>query len=331
MLSEKDAARRLQETMRQGDMLRLYPKRSRCPIATALLFAWALGCAGETTIVARPEPAAPPLSEAASLGERGPYGVLRIPRGVRVRVDARIDVTVMVPLEASGETARRRPVAVLVHGGLVSPGRYEWLAVHLATRGFVVIAPSHALDLAFFEQENAVAALRVLRERSRAPGDPLEGTMDDAPAAILGHSLGGVVSASLWDEHPEDFDELVLFASYPAGSALRPRARGRALSILGSADARVTRTQASAGLRALGTSGRPVTLAVIEGMNHMQIADRVSASEAAAAGVATIDEAGARARLRWLVDALLWPRVGGSPEMLDDDAGWPDGVVREAP
>jgi pimeloyl-ACP methyl ester carboxylesterase len=317
--------------MLEGDMRGLYTKRPWRPLAAALLLAWALGCAGETAIVALPEPAAPPLIEPASLGERGPYGVLRIPRGVRVRVDARIDVTVLVPLEASGTPAQRRPVAVLVHGGLVSPDRYEWLGVHLATRGFVVLVPGHALDLAFFEQENAVAALRVLRERSRAPGDPLEGTMDEAPAAILGHSLGGVVSASLWDEHPEDFDELVLFASYPAGRSLRPRGRGRALSILGGADARVTRTQAREGLRAIGTSGRPGTLAVIEGMNHMQIADRVSASEAAAAGVATIDEAGARARLRWLVDALLWPRVGGSPEMLDDDAGWPDGVVREAP
>jgi pimeloyl-ACP methyl ester carboxylesterase len=278
-----------------------------------------------------PEPAAGALTARASLGERGPYGVLRVPRRVRVRVDATLDVTVLVPLEAAGTTARTRPVAVLVHGGLVSPDRYEWIGVHLATRGFVVLVPSHALDLAFFEQENALAALRVLRERSRAGGDPLEGTMDDAPAAILGHSLGGVVASSLWDEHPEDFDELVLFASFPASSTLRTRRGGRALSIHGAADARVTLAQASDGVRALATSGRPATLAVIDGMNHMQIADRVTASEAEAAGTATIDESSARARLRWLVDALLWPRVGGAADALDDDAEWPDGVTREGP
>lgn len=256
---------------------------------------------------------------------------MRVPRRVRVRVDAAIDVTVLVPVEATSAPARRRPVAVLVHGGLVSPDRYEWLAVHLATRGFVVLVPAHALDLAFFEQENAIAALRVLRDRSREPGDPLEGTMDDAPAAILGHSLGGVVAASLWDEHPEDFDELVLFASFPAGSTMRTRSTGRALSIHGGADARVTLAQASDGVSSLATSSRPATLAVIDGMNHMQIADRVSASEAAAAGTASIDEATARARLRWLVDALLWPRVGGADDALADDSDWPDGVTREAP
>lgn len=300
-------------------------------IATFALLACLAGCAPGASVVADPAPTATPTSERASLGERGAFGVLRVPRRVRVRVDAAVDVTVLVPLEPSGARARRRPVAVLVHGGLVSPDRYEWLAVHLATRGFVVLVPAHALDLAFFEQENAVAALRVLRDRSREPGDPLEGTMDDAPAAILGHSLGGVVAASLWDEHPEEFDELVLFASFPAGSTMRTRSSGRALSIHGGADARVTLAQASDGVRALATSGRPATLAVIDGMNHMQIADRVSEGEASAAGIATIDEAAARARLRWLVDAMLWSRVGGAADALDDDAEWPDGVTRQGP
>jgi pimeloyl-ACP methyl ester carboxylesterase len=312
-------------------MRALYPKRAGWPIATFALLACLAGCTQGASIVADPAPTATPTRERASLGERGAFGVLRVPRRVRVRVDAAVDVTVLVPLEASGARARRRPVAVLVHGGLVSPDRYEWLAVHLATRGFLVLVPAHALDLAFFEQENAVAALRVLRDRSREPGDPLEGTMDDAPAAILGHSLGGVVAASLWDEHPEDFDELVLFASFPAGSSMRTRSTGRSLSIHGSADARVTLAQASDGVRALATSGRPATLAVIDGMNHMQIADRVSEGEASAAGIATIDEATARAHLRWLVDAMLWPRVGGAADALDDDAEWPAGVTREGP
>jgi alpha-beta hydrolase superfamily lysophospholipase len=207
-------------------MRELYPKRTSWQIATFVLLAWLAGCAGETSIVAMPDPSAP--SARASLGERGPFGVLRVPRRVRARVDAAIDVTVLVPLEASGATTRRRPVAVLVHGGLVSPERYEWLAVHLAMRGFVVLVPAHALDLAFFEQENAIAALRVLRARPREPGDPLEGTMDDEPAAILGHSLGGVVAASLWDEHPEELDELVLFASFPAGSTMSRRSTSTA-------------------------------------------------------------------------------------------------------
>ena len=139
------------------------------------------------------------------------------------------------------------------------------------------------------------------------------------------------MASSLWDEHPDDLDELVLFASFPASSTLRTRSAGRALSIHGGADARATLAQTQSGVRAIATSGRPATLAVVDGMNHMQIADRVTASEAEAAGTATIDEASARARLCWLVDAMLWPRVGGAADALDDDAEWPSGTHREAP
>jgi dienelactone hydrolase len=301
-------------------------------LAALVLAALVLGgCARDGRVVRDADPAAPALDDERSLGRDGPFGVRLVPRAVRVRVDERIDVDVLVPLEADGAVARARPVAVLVHGGLVAPARYEWLAIHLASRGFVVLVPSHALDLAFFEQENALEALRALRRSARTPGDALHGAMDDAPAAILGHSLGGVVASSLWDEHPDDLDELVLFASYPAGSTLRPRTRGRALSILGGADARVSRAQASDGLRALATSGRPAVLAVIDGMSHLQIADDVSPSEASSAGVPTIDEATARAHLRWLVDAMLWPRTGGTPDAIDDPSRWPEGVERGAP
>lgn len=275
-----------------------------------------------------PDASAVALDDVASLGEDGPYGVRLVPRAVRVRVDERIDVDVFVPVEVDGSNARARPVAVFVHGGLVAPDRYAWLATHLASRGFVVLVPSHALDLAFFEQGNAIEALVALRRRAADPSDALFGTMDDRPAAILGHSLGGVVSASLWDERPDDFEELVLLASYPAGSTLRSRTSGRALSIVGSADARVSITQASEGVHVLATSGRPVVLAVIEGMSHMQIADDVTADEAAAAGVPTIDEAAARARVAWLIDAMLFPRTGGSFDAIDDDSTWPDGITR---
>jgi dienelactone hydrolase len=314
-----------------------YPKaRDRGPrggagVALAcMLLALALdACVQDGRVVRDADPSAPPLDDIGSLGRDGPYGVRLVPRAVRVRVDDRVDVDVLVPLEADGAVAHARPVAVLVHGGLVAPARYEWLAVHLASRGFVVLVPSHALDLAFFEQENAIEVLRALRTSARAPGSALHGAMDEAPAAILGHSLGGVVAASLWDEHPDELDELVLFASYPAGSALRPRSHGSALSILGSADARVSRAQAADGARALATSGRPVVLAVIDGMSHMQIADDVSPGEAASGGVPTIDEATARARLRWLLDAALWSRTGGNRAAIEDAVAWPEGIVRD--
>ncbi len=314
-------------------MRRLYPMTARVrALACIAGLAWLvgpLGCVEPERVVRAPDPSAAALDDVASLGEDGPFGVRLVPRAVRVRLDERIDVDVYVPIDADGSNARARPVAVFVHGGLVAPDRYAWIARHLASRGFVVIAPSHALDLAFFEQGNAIEALTALRRRSTDPTDALAGTMDDRPAAILGHSLGGVVSASLWDERPDDFDELVLLASYPAGSTLRTRSRGRALSIVGSRDARVSISQASDGVRAIATSRRVVDLAVIDGMNHMQVADDVTADENAAAGVATIDEATARRRVAWLMDALLFPRSGGAFDAID--GSWPVGVARGGP
>lgn len=308
------------------DVLRALAWSSLCVLSIL-----AAACVEPARVVRSPDASAAALDDVASLGEDGPYGVRLVPRAVRVRVDERIDVDVFVPVEVDGSNARARPVAVFVHGGLVAPERYAWLAVHLASRGFVVLVPSHALDLAFFEQGNAIEALVALRRRAADPSDALFGTMDDRPAAILGHSLGGVVSASLWDERPDDFDELVLLASYPSGSTLRPRSQGRALSIVGSADARVSITQTREGVRALATSGRPAELVVIDGMNHMQVADDVSASESEAAGTPSIDEATARDRVAWMIDALLFPRTGGSFEPLDDDSRWPPGVGRGAP
>ncbi len=289
----------------------------------ALLLCWSLldGCSASPLVLRDADPSA-----TGALGEDGRYGVLLVERRVRVRVDDGVDVDVLRPLEADGTPARGRPVVLLVQGGLVSRDRYRWLGEHLASRGFLVIAPSHALDLAFFEQGNALDVLGTLRTAARRPGDSLAGALGEGPAAIVGHSLGGVVGAGLWDAAPDRLSHLVLLASYPQGSTLARRATGRALSIVGSADARVSEAQAGQGVRALETSGAPVTFAVIEGMNHMQVADRVSAEEAAAAGVATIDTDSARARVQWLIDALLLDLESGASGALDDPSRWPAGV-----
>jgi len=227
---------------------------------------------------------------------------------------------------AEGGPAGGRPGVVLLQGGLVSRDRYRWLGEHLASRGFLVIAPSHALDLAFFEQGNGLDVLGALRTAARRPGDSLSGGLADGPAAVVGHSLGGVVGAGLWAGAPDRFSHLVLLASYPQGSSVPSRSTGRALSIVGSADARVSEAQAGQGVRALETSGAPATFAVIEGMNHMQVADRVSASEDAAAGLATIDTETARAHVQWLIDALLEDLETGASAELDDPSRWPAGI-----
>lgn len=274
---------------------------------------------------------APDASRTLVLGEDGPYGVELVARRIRARVDQAIDVDVLVPLELDGAMRRACPVVLLVQGGLVGRERYRWLGIHLASRGFVVIAPGHALDLAFFEQGNALGALSTLRVASRREGDALFGVLGEGPAAIVGHSLGGVVAATAWGQSPETITHLALLASYPQEGGFEVRAGGRVLSLLGTEDGRTTFANASDGVRALLTSGVPVTFASIEGMNHMQFTDGVSADEAANDGVATVDVDEARARVLVLLDALMSDFAGADGSLLDDPSRWPDGVTEAVP
>lgn len=286
-----------------------------------LLAAVAASCAREPIVLRDPDPTA-----AGALGEDGPRGVLLVERRVRVRVDEVVDVDVLLPLSGDGSRMRRRPVVLLLHGGLVARDRYRWLGEHLASRGFAVIAPGHAFDLAFFEQGNVLDVLATLRAAARRGGDVLAEAFDDGPVAVIGHSLGGVVAAGAWDASPGTVSHLGLLASYPEHDRLAVRSSGRALSIVGSADARVSEARAGQGVRALETSGVAVAFAVIEGMDHMQVADRVTASEAASAGTPSIDAATARARTVLLLDALLEHFETGASATLDDPSRWPVGV-----
>jgi dienelactone hydrolase len=275
---------------------------------------------------------APDPARTGGLGEDGPFGVELELRRFRVRVDQVVDTDVFFPLEADGSRARGRRVAVVLHGGLVGRHRYRWLGRHLASRGLLVLAPGHALDLAFFEQGNAADVLHAARAAARRESDGLFGTMAEGPAAIFGHSLGGVVAAGTWDaarnDAGADFTHLGLFASYPASSTAAPHdaSRARVLSLIGSVDGRVSVDQARAGAETIATSGAPVTFAIVEGMNHMQFADDVTAAEAANDGTATIGTAEARARALVLVDALVEDLETGASETLEQPTAWPAGV-----
>ncbi len=284
------------------------------------------GCAPPPEELLAPDPA-----RTLALGEDGPHGVELVVRRIRARVDHAIDLDVLVPLELDRTRARDCPVVLLVQGGLVGRERYRWLGIHLASRGFVVIAPGHALDLAFFEQGNALDALSTLRVASRREGDVLFSVLGEGPVAIVGHSLGGVVAATAWGQSPETITHLALLASYPQEGGFEVRERGRVLSLLGTEDGRTSFASASAGVRALATSGVPVTFASIEGMNHMQFTDGVTEAEAADDGVATVDDATARARLLVLLDALFADFSGADGTLLDDPIRWPGGVTEASP
>lgn len=254
----------------------------------------------------------------AAYGDRGPHGVLLSQRQFRVRVDQAVDVEVLWP-DSPGAFA---PV-LLVQGGFVSPERYRWLAIHMASRGHVVIAPKHLLDLAFFAQGNGLDALAALRQASQDPSDPLAGKVAEIPGMAIGHSLGGVVAAKAWLGDPLGLSHLVFLASIPdPGDDLTVRRQGRVLSIIGDQDG-MSVDEAAAGLEDFVV---PTTLAVVRGMNHYHFTDDASDEELAPGGEAREPIPVTRRRALYLVDAAL-DEIDGTPvRVFEQPQNWPEGL-----
>jgi len=285
-----------------------------------------VGCTDQGTEVF---PADASIMTPTPLGERGPFGVLRLERRVRVRVDATEQVEVLVPIDQAGEPLTRAPAVVFIHGGLVGADRYRWLTEHIASRGFVVVAPAHVLDLAFFEQGNGVDALAAVRALS-ASGDPvLGGAITEDDSVFIGHSLGGVVAARAWLEQPEEVTHAILLSSEPAPAddlTEREGLPGRVLTLTGSDDGLQPPEDAKRGADQLAESGAPVTFAIVEGMNHFQLTEDPQPSELERDNEPSVTEEVARSRTLFLVDALLDEFVTRNVDVLEDPTMWPDGV-----
>lgn len=107
--------------------------------------------------------------------------------------DGHDDATTGHPLAAPG----RHPAIIFGHGYL---GRVEWYTAtlhHLASWGFVVVAPHSALEL-FPDQGSYVddfsRALDWLEAEDARPGSWLEGRLAHGRYGASGHSMGGGVS-----------------------------------------------------------------------------------------------------------------------------------------
>lgn len=251
-------------------------------------------------------------------GAPGPFGVLRADRHLDSGAGA-TDAEVFVP-DADGPF----PVAVFVQGGLVETPRYRWIGEHLASRGFVALLPKHPFDLAFFAQDNALFALRGARKRSDEGEDPLlGGRLEPGPAAVLGHSLGGVVGSKAWQRTgPEEIGALVLLASVPDPADTFDGREGPVWSITGSADGRITPEEVVIGAEAFDEA----MVAVVEGMNHFQLTDDASQGDLDSDGEPGIALETARERTLTLVDGLLNALTGRGPNPYEDPERWPEGV-----
>jgi hypothetical protein len=273
---------------------------------------------------------APTVGEGEA-GDRGADGALLWRTSVRVRGDRLSEVDVIAP----SDDGRRindgeHPVALLVSGGAVAVDAYHWLAVHLASRGVVVVAPHFLLDLAFFEQGNALDALLAVR-RMAARGDGVVANgINGAPALAIGHSLGGVVASKAWLDADGDVSDgishLVLTASIPDGadqSQLDERTTGTVVSIAGALDGLIGPDQVDEGAQQFGL---PVVAAQVDGLTHFQWTD-VPAEEAASREdtVSPLTTDVARSRATWLIDIAVddWRGDGEATRLLHNARTWP--------
>jgi predicted dienelactone hydrolase len=93
------------------------------------------------------------------------------------------------------ETVGPYPLVVLSPGFALGPGAYGWLAEHLATRGFVVVAPDHQepLDPSRLWQATVDRPqdLRAVIDHLTTGEDDVSALVDTDRIAVAGHSYGG--------------------------------------------------------------------------------------------------------------------------------------------
>jgi hypothetical protein len=246
----------------------------------------------------------------APFGELGPYGAAWVRDRAQARVTDVVAFDVIYPAEADASPAvSGAPVIVFIHGGLVAPERYHWLAIHAASRGWVTVLPEADLHLAITGPANGDLALDRLLERSDRPG-PLQGLAGDQ-ALGMGHSLGGVLAAGQFARDPR-LDALVLLASFPADSTPTEDAAGPVLALTGATDVFDDERLAVQLARFPG----PTTSAWVDGMNHYAWTDDATPAELDGDGPQTRPVDATRADALRFLDAWLHVRVEGGDEAL---------------
>ncbi len=113
-----------------------------------------------------------------------------------------------------------RAAVVLVHGLGEHSGRYQALAEHFSARGIAVVAPDH---LGHGESPGQRVYLRQFEQY--LPGVRqcralLDAEYPDVPVFILGHSMGGLITARLLLEDADQYRGALL--SGPAFAATEP-------------------------------------------------------------------------------------------------------------
>lgn len=139
-------------------------------------------------------------------------------------------------------------------GGKVDPESYAPILFQLAERGYDCYLVKMPFNLAVFDSE---AALKIVDENE-----------DIKHWYMAGHSLGGVMASNCIYNHPDVFEGIAFFASYPMESKpLSTLKNLKSISFYGTEDGFVPFADAAAHLPLLPANQQIVK---IEGGNHSQ-------------------------------------------------------------
>ncbi len=154
---------------------------SLCPLWLILLFSVPLIAA---------TPTAPPQPATGFGGRDYPHASYRM----TTRGEAAGQFWIFEPADPAPEAA---PVVVFLHGwGAMNPGIYGRWIEHLVRRGHIVIFPRYQLSWITPPEQTTDSAIAAVREALEVLRQPGHVTPDVERFAVVGHSMGGVMTAN---------------------------------------------------------------------------------------------------------------------------------------
>jgi predicted dienelactone hydrolase len=218
-----------------------------------------------------------------------------------------------VPNATPDASGGPRPLVLFSHGSCGFPLQSVFLTASLATRGFVVAAPSHpgntlaefpscgtagAQTASFLERpEDMIHVLDELLATAADPGSPFFGLIDETRIGMMGHSFGGLTTYLVAAREPR----VVAAAPLAPFATIAPPLEIPSLTMIGAIDSTVP-NQATRDRFAESTA--PKQLVEIAHAGHYAFSGLCFPSpDCAPPATLTQDEAHALV-LRWLVPFL---------------------------
>jgi dienelactone hydrolase len=174
------------------------------------------------------------------------------------------------------------PIVLFSHGFAAYRMQSSFLTAHLATWGYIVVAPEHPergleqalTDVAGIEQGSAdvdalAAAHAALLELGAQPGSRFEGKIDPDHLAISGHSAGGAAAIAL-SRRPQVAHAQLVLAYTPAVSSTTTPIAPELVAFSGTRDVLTTAASIKAFVNRSTNARRYIA---IEGAGHLAPSD----------------------------------------------------------